>query len=155
MRGGARFIEIILFALYPIGVWVAISFLGGQTAILAILLLVAILLPARLYFGEGGQTLQLLGIGMTMAVLVALSLLLESHRPLFALPVLINLFLLISFGASLLNERVPIVETFARMIDGDLTIEKVKYCRSVTKIWCLFFVLNGSISVWLALFAQP
>ena len=155
MRGGARSIAIILFALYPIGVWAAISYLGSQAAILTIFFLVLVLLPARLYFGQGDRLVQILGIGLAMAVLVALSLLLKSHRPLFTLPVLINLFLLIGFGASLLKDRVPMVERFARMIDGDLTPKKVLYCRSVTKIWCVFFILNGSVSLWLALFAPP
>jgi len=153
MQAGARLAAILLFALYPFGVWAALHYLGGMAASLAILLLLAVLLPARLYFGGPGGGLQIWGIGIAMAVLVALSLLFENHRPLFALPVLINLFLLIGFGSSLLKNRVPVVETFARMIDGNLSTAQQQYCRSVTKVWCLFFLVNGSICVWLALFA--
>ena len=65
-------------------------------------------------------------------------------------PALINVALLVSFGSSLWGER-PIIERFARLQTGDLTTAEVQYCRSVTLLWCGFFVVNGSAALFLAL----
>jgi len=65
-------------------------------------------------------------------------------------PVLMNLVLLSSFGSSLWSDR-PMVERFARLQIPDLPPDEVRYCRSVTKVWCGFFVVNGSICLILAL----
>ena len=32
---------------------------------------------------------------------------------------------------------------------------EVGYCRSVTLVWCAFFVFNGSVALWLALGPDP
>lgn len=65
-------------------------------------------------------------------------------------PVLMNLVLLSSFGLSLWSDR-PMVERFARLQVPDLPPDEVRYCRSVTKVWCGFFVVNGSVCLILAL----
>jgi len=35
-----------------------------------------------------------------------------------------------------------------------LSPERVAYCRTVTKIWCAFFVVNGSVALWLSLYGS-
>lgn len=65
-------------------------------------------------------------------------------------PTLINAALLATFGTSLWAER-PIVERFARLQAKDLSDAEVRYCRQVTKVWCGFFVANGSTALYLAL----
>ena len=54
------------------------------------------------------------------------------------------------FGGSLWTDR-PMVERFARLHVDDLSDAELRYCRSVTKVWCGFFVVNGSIALYLAL----
>ena len=66
--------------------------------------------------------------------------------------VLINGALLANFGMSLVGGGTPFVERLARMMEGSLSSAQVRYCRSVTKMWCGFFLLNGFASLWLALF---
>ncbi len=65
-------------------------------------------------------------------------------------PTLINTALLTTFGLSLRGSR-SIVERFARLQVEDLSPVEVRYCRSVTWIWCCFFVVNGSVAFYLAL----
>lgn len=65
-------------------------------------------------------------------------------------PVLVNVVLLSSFALSLWSDR-PMVERFARLQVRDLPPDEVRYCRSVTKVWCGFFVVNGGICLALAL----
>ncbi|HEY6877774.1 MAG TPA: hypothetical protein VI299_07130, partial [Polyangiales bacterium] len=47
----------------------------------------------------------------------------------------------------------PLVERFARMQNPDLSPAQVAYCRTVTQVWCAFFVLNAAISGSLAAWA--
>lgn len=60
-------------------------------------------------------------------------------------PVLINLGLLSGFVSTLFIGP-PVIETFARRHVKALSDAEVKYCRNLTVIWSLFFLLNGSIS---------
>jgi uncharacterized membrane protein len=83
---------------------------------------------------------------------MGLSALLDDARFVLALPVLINGVLFLQFALSL--RATPMVERFARMQDPNLGPAQVAYCRSVTKVWCVFFVLNGGFSAYLALFAE-
>ena len=69
---------------------------------------------------------------------------------LLLVPTLISLTLLIGFAHSL-RVGPPMIERFARMQVDTLSDEEVAYCRRVTRVWCGFFVLNGSIAAGLAL----
>jgi uncharacterized membrane protein len=79
--------------------------------------------------------------------------LLDDRRFLLSTPVLVNATLLLGFGTSLLGGRTPVVERFARMTHKNMSPERVLHCRSVTRVWCLFFLINGLASLGLALFA--
>lgn len=71
-------------------------------------------------------------------------------RLLLAQPVIVNLGLLVMFGGSL-RAPMPIVERFARMQVPDLTDAERRYCRGVTKVWCVYFAMNAVVSAVLAL----
>lgn len=64
-------------------------------------------------------------------------------------PVLVNGMMLALFGASLKSGR-PVVEQLARLRHPDLPPEGVRYTRNVTRVWCGFFALNGSVAAALA-----
>jgi uncharacterized membrane protein len=59
------------------------------------------------------------------------------------------MILLGHFASSL--RGVPIAERFARAQAERLSPAQIAYCRSVTVIWCVFFVLNGGVTAALAL----
>ncbi len=65
-------------------------------------------------------------------------------------PVFINFFLFISFYLSLSN--IPIITRFAMIKDKNLSDIAKKYTRNLTKVWIIFFIINGLISFILALF---
>jgi uncharacterized membrane protein len=65
-------------------------------------------------------------------------------------PVGVNLALLATFGHSLTTER-SMVERFARLQVDSLSEAELAYCRSVTRLWCGFFAVNGGVALWLAL----
>jgi uncharacterized membrane protein len=66
-------------------------------------------------------------------------------------PSLVNLGLLIAFGATLVRGP-SMIEKFARLGNPDLPPGAVRYTRRVTQVWCGFFVLNGAFSAYTALY---
>jgi len=85
------------------------------------------------------------------AVLATMSLVLifGDGRLLLLNPVFINLVFLAAFAFTL--RRPPsMIERFARLRDRNLPDEAIPYCRKVTVVWCVFFVVNGGIALWTA-----
>lgn len=70
-----------------------------------------------------------------------------------AYPVLISLSFAAVFSYSLIKPP-PIIERFARMMEGELDAHALRYTRHVTEAWVVFFLLNASISLWTALYAD-
>jgi uncharacterized membrane protein len=61
-------------------------------------------------------------------------------------PVSVNLLLFLLFLSSLWQKE-TVIERFARLQDPDLPDYAVAYTRTVTKVWCCFFVVNGAVSL--------
>ena len=61
--------------------------------------------------------------------------------------------MLILFAASLTMKQ-TVIEKLARIKEPDLDAKGVAYCRNVTKVWCVFFIINGSIALYTALFTS-
>jgi uncharacterized membrane protein len=73
-----------------------------------------------------------------------------SERLLRIYPSLVNLGLLIAFGATLLHGT-SMIEKFARISTPELSDAAVRHTRRVTQIWCAFFATNGLFSLYTAL----
>ena len=148
--------SVVLVALtvgYPIAVWGAISFLGVRGAALVLLVFLFPIAIARRRVLRASAVGELVFITASTAAIALISMLTNDERWLLATPVLINVFLFIGFGASLRTGRTPAVEVFARAIHPQLSPDRLQYCRRVTQMWCAFFLVNGSVALWLALFA--
>ncbi|HVE06086.1 MAG TPA: hypothetical protein VNE00_02430 [Paraburkholderia sp.] len=87
----------------------------------------------------------LLGCGSAAIVATDSELLLRIY------PSLVNLGLLIAFGATLVRGP-SMVEKFARIRTPQLSAPAIRYTRHVTQVWCAFFVLNGAFSLYTALY---
>src|SRR5262249_17447534 len=48
-----------------------------------------------------------------------------------------------------------VVERLARLREPDFPPAAVRYTRRVTQVWCVFFVVNGTIATATALWASP
>ena len=142
----------VMFFVYPFVVYAAMRWWSPRSAMVAML---AVMLPAtwlRLRSAAPGSlgpmawipgiTVVLLGIG---AVLGRIGLALWT-------PVAVNAALCLTF-ATTLRRGTPLVERFARMMVDDLRPEELRWCRSWTLLWSLFFAVNGSVAALLALFA--
>ena len=68
-------------------------------------------------------------------------------------PVIINSALALIFSYSLVNPP-PIIERLARLTQADLPDHAVIYTRTVTKVWLGFFILNGLVACYTAIFTS-
>lgn len=104
--------------------------------------LLALMALGRAAFSRDPMTL---ASGVLALVLAAVGFTTERDEALLFYPVLMNALGLVLFAGSL-RER-PIIERFARMKHPNLPPEGVRWCRKVTVVWCVFFVLNGSAAL--------
>ncbi|CAN7146097.1 hypothetical protein [Rhizobacter sp. LjRoot28] len=86
-------------------------------------------------------------------LLAALSAVGNALLPLKLYPVLVNAVFLIVFAVSL-SHPPSAIERLARLAEPDLPASGVAYTRRVTQVWCGFFVFNGAVALWSALWAS-
>lgn len=79
-------------------------------------------------------------------ILMGAALFFEIDELAFWYPVLVNLVLGLTFTFSLFEEK-TIIQKFAELQINPLPPEGVRYTRNVTKLWIVFFVLNGLAAV--------
>ena len=86
---------------------------------------------------------------------VALVMLLRQQSQLFLylLPVLINAALFTMFALTLRKNSVPLITRYALFMEGSLDPQRQRYTRKVTWAWAGFFLLMGTQSMALAIFA--
>ncbi len=71
------------------------------------------------------------------------------HDSMYWYPVLVNLMMLAVFGGSLFAGQ-TVIEKLARLQQPDLPEKAVRYTRRVTQVWCVFFIINGTLAALLA-----
>jgi uncharacterized membrane protein len=138
--------------LYPLGIYVAVTYPGWRGAAAAgvsatMVVALALLSPGG-WRGRVRRTIP--AVVLALAVLVLLA---GRKGPALSVPVVVNGVLLVTFAMSLVRGQ-PIVEHFARAHNPTLSSAQVRYCRSVTIAWCVFFFINGGIAAALAVFAS-
>jgi uncharacterized membrane protein len=151
LRAAAVALETTIFVAFPLLVFAGVSRLGARTTALV---LAVLLLPGAVRAAARGRDRlrSALALPLSTAALLVLAAALDDGRFMLAYPVVVNAALLLQFGLSLRRKR-SLVETFALLQVPDLSEPERRYCRSVTKVWCAFFVLNGTAAALLAAFA--
>ena len=142
--------QVVFGIAYPVLIFFSLSWLEPREVGLVILCLAGLrLVTAR--FGTAVAVVKEVWIPVGAVALVALGTAIwNDPMGLLLAPTLISVALLATFGGSLWAER-PMVERFARIQVKDLSNAEVRYCRTVTKVWCGFFVANGLTALYLAL----
>ena len=127
--------------------WVALAI-----ALLLVVRVAALQLVTRRQ-AVGNAPLSLLPALILAIVCALISVTLNHAGALKLVPVVINMACLIGF-ASTLRHPPSMIERFARLQEPHLDATAIRYTRKVTQIWCGFFVLNGSIALYTALFTD-
>lgn len=91
---------------------------------------------------------------VAMAVLAVVVVITDSRFAAMAYPVVINTGLLAYFWSTL-RTGPSAIERLARLEEPDLPPEGVAYTRTLTKVWCGFFLLNGLTAAATAAWADP
>ena len=138
---------------YPFLMFASLSFFRAREVALVLGLLLAIRAFAdrrRFRREDIARVLPLVGL---VAGTVLLAAIFNEGRFFLFVPALVTVALLISFARTL-GSGPSMVETFAQLQGHVLTNEMTRYCRTVTSLWCAFFVLNSGVIVWLALYGS-
>jgi len=139
----------VLAAGYPILVYVGLRWLEPRA--MALLIGATMLLRAALRWHRPtpAELLRLATPALAIAAVLGTAYAANDEQTLLWVPGLVNGALLFAFARTL-RRGTPMVETFARLRDPDLNPAEVRYCRSVTVVWCVFFAANAAVCFYLA-----
>jgi len=154
MRTVASITFVLLGLAYPVLVYSGLRLFEPRLVAVflgSILLLRLLLSPGRARVVTLGRSLSFPLALLGLAYL--LTFLFNEGRFFLFVPAMFSTALMMSFGRSLIRPP-SVVESIARMKEPEMSEEKVVYCRRVTLLWVLFFLVNASVSVVLALSAE-
>jgi len=136
---------LVLLA-YPFAVYYGLNEwgIGAVAGILALVFFLRMIVSSKTRLRELKYMLWL-GSGAGL-IIVSLAYLFKNTRWLTYYPVIVNL-LFFSFFLISLWQKETIIERFARLLEPELPDYARRYTRSVTKVWCVFFIINGTISL--------
>lgn len=142
-----RWLGALLAVGYPFLVVAGLQRIDARWVALALLAALGV----RSLLGRGPRPL--LVPGALVALALGVPLVTNGERGLLLAPAAMNGALLVAFGRTLFGGP-SLVETIARQTVPELPEDEVRYCRSVTLVWCLFFVANGALCAWLAFYGE-
>ena len=137
----------VITVLYPLAIWFGQGKVEPRVLAMLLLLAAAARLPAM------KVSLAARWSAVAALALVGAALWSNALLPLKLYPVLVNLAFLGAFAWSLAAPP-SMVERMARLTEPDLPPSGVAYTRVVTQVWCGFFVVNGAIALYTALFSS-
>ncbi len=146
-----RILTIIIALLgiaYPVIVYFGLGVVSPRIILIAAIIFViarAVMFFIAHKYGEGliaGIVAVILGAAGFASEILALRF----------YPVIISATLALVFTLSLFS-GMPIIERFARLQTLELDAFGVIYTRRLTKVWIAFFIANGLVALWTALYA--
>ncbi len=138
-------LSAIALLAYPLAVYYGLHF-GGIKTVAGVL---AVLFLVRMVGGKQVPIKELKYIAIISGgagiILASLGWIFKTEGWFTFYPVIVNVVMFVMFFWSLFQSQ-SMIERFARLQEPDLPESGVKYTRTVTKTWCVFFIINGSIS---------
>jgi uncharacterized membrane protein len=135
---------------YPLAVWAALAFAGPRAAGALVLAALAARASTLWSRAEPAARRRVLVPAAAAGLPALVALASGEPRLLLFVPALVNAGLLFGFARTL-RRGPPLVETIARWQVGELSPAEVRYCRTVTWVWCAFFAANALVSAGVAL----
>ena len=137
----------LIFLLYPFLIYLGLH--EFQPRVIACLLLIATILRliANKYVekkeGETGMSVYLIAAAILITIFTFVT---DLKFGLYFYPPLVNFIFFTFFSISLFHPP-TVIERIARRHRSEMPVKAIVYTRRVTKVWCLFFLINGGISV--------
>lgn len=137
----------LIFLLYPFLIYLGLHEFQPRVIAFLLLIVATLRLIANKYGekkeGEIGTSLYLI----TAAILITIfTFVTDLKFALYLYPPLVNLIFFTFFSISLFYPP-TVIERIARRHRSEMPVKAVVYTRKVTQAWCLFFLINGGISV--------
>ena len=136
----------LVTVLYPLAIYFSLGTIEPRwiaLILLSVAVLRALSSPEKFWRYAAGAAL----------LLALLSMYLNHATPLKLYPVIVSVTLLSVFAISLWHPP-SVIERLARLQDPTLPVQAIAYTRKVTVVWCFFFLINGSIALFTALYAS-
>jgi len=149
MQTVLRVVGVLVLATYPVVVYVGITRWNPRAVAVLLLLVLVPMLSLRYRNRSREHLLAVVRVPLAVLAVLILAALINDRRLILALPVVVNAVLLVHFAGSL-RGPMPVVERLARLEQPELSPPEVRYCRSVTWLWVVFFVVNGLVAGVLA-----
>jgi uncharacterized membrane protein len=146
LSGVLKGLLVILFLLYPLAVYFGLTHLG----VAPVAMLLAVLGLLRMWTTKRTAMWPLAVLALLCG---GLSLVFQTEAWLKLYPVAMNAGALFIFAATLFRPP-SFIERLARLMEPDLPESGVRWTRRVTEVWCVFFILNGSIALYTALYCS-
>lgn len=157
-----KVLAVISSILYPLIIFTSLRYFNASPRVLALVLMIV----AMVYFisntgnikKKGFKSFQLWATIIIATTLALLTFLTENSGYVMFYPVFISMFFLLSFSITLKSPPTMIFR-FATLADktiiGSDNEKRVEsYCLVVTKIWIIFFVINGVIALTTAIYGD-
>lgn len=146
LRGILLTLLIALTVTYPLAVYYGLQHASPRILAAALAAIIGLRLLAD-------RQRRFLPVGLVLLLFSAAAIWRGDLATLRLYPVLVNLVMLGLFSWTLLSPP-SLIERLARLKEPDLPPSGVRYTRRVTQAWCVFFVLNGSIAAYTALYTS-
>ncbi|QUM76038.1 hypothetical protein HWV00_07280 [Moritella sp. 24] len=137
--------------LYPFAVYFGLNYVSPFWLALGLL----VLLLSRLVMLRGvlDKMPWLLPATALGGLAITASLFSDSDIGFKLYPLMVNFAMFAVFAYSYLKPP-TVIETFARLQDPNLPDHALSYIRKVTLVWCGFFIINASISLYTAVYSS-
>jgi uncharacterized membrane protein len=146
-------LPLLLWIAYPVIIFFGLQILEPRyvAGLLALLLLARWRQGMyRMISRMPGVHIAVMGILLALAIAATLS---NSEVILRIYPAAMSMGMLLLFGLSL-KYPPSMIEVIARLTTPDLSVAGIQYTRTVTQVWCLFFIVNGGFATYTALYAS-
>jgi uncharacterized membrane protein len=140
-----------ILMMYPFAVYYGLQYLPPR--FLALILLALLFLRIALLKNNLAKIPWVVPATLLGSLALVFSLFTQSNIGFKLYPLLVNCSLLMVFSFSLFKPP-SVIETFARLKEKNLNKQGIKYTEKVTLLWCVFFVVNGCISLYTALYSE-
>jgi len=140
-----------MLMLYPFAVYYGLHYFPPR--FLALILLVLLFLRIVLLKNNLAKMPWVIPATLLGSLALIFSLFTQSVIGFKLYPLMVNCSLFAVFAFSLLKPP-SVIETLARLKEKNLNKQGVKYTEKVTLLWCVFFLVNGGISLYTALYSE-
>ncbi|MGB2739916.1 MAG: hypothetical protein WBC60_05095 [Cognaticolwellia sp.] len=138
-----------ILLMYPFAVYIGLNNL--TPGYLAFILIALVLMRVFLVRSNLKKLPWIIPASILGVVAIGVSALTDTTIGFKLYPLAINSAMLMVFAFSYLKPP-SVIETFARLTEKNMSPLAVQYTARVTLVWCLFFIINGLVSLYTALF---